>query len=337
MGDFNVVRRLEERIGRLNGSQHGGRDIEEINAFIDSMELLDVLLVGRSFTWVRAVGVIMNRLDRVKSISNHCPITLKHKFIDRGPRPFKVFNHWIDDPRFVEFVKKKYESYNEKLKILKLEIKNWSKEKFEGSKENMIVDNINNLGLKEEIEGLSLELAFGLKVNFFKSSFGGIHVDQNWINTNAKMVNCTTMTILFVYLGLLVGANARKHPRNFSIVFKGIFFRGAIGEEIKRVRWYVVYSPIEIGSLGIKDLETFNKLLVGQMAIEVVERKKCLWRDVLKEKYKISSWDSLVRCNFVKRGWGGSQNVLRVIGEGREVSFCNSKWVGKESLGKKFN
>ena len=54
------------------------------------------------------------------------------------------------------------------------------------------------------------ELAFGLKVNFFKSSFGGIHVDQNWINTNAKMVNCTTMTILFVYLGLLVGANARK-------------------------------------------------------------------------------------------------------------------------------
>lgn len=66
MGDFNVVRRLEERIGRLNGSQHGGRDIEEINAFIDSMELLDVLLVGRSFTWVRAVGVIMNRLDRVK-------------------------------------------------------------------------------------------------------------------------------------------------------------------------------------------------------------------------------------------------------------------------------
>ena len=55
MGDFNVVRRLEERIGRLNGSQHGGRDIEEINAFIDSMELLDVLLVGRSFTWVRAL------------------------------------------------------------------------------------------------------------------------------------------------------------------------------------------------------------------------------------------------------------------------------------------
>lgn len=32
-----------------------------------------------------------------------------------------------------------------------------------------------------------------------------------------------------------------------------------------------MYSPIEIGSLGIKDLETFNKLLVGQMAIEVVE------------------------------------------------------------------
>lgn len=96
-----------------------------------------------------------------------------------------------------------------------------------------------------------------------------------------------------------------RHPRKslvFSIVFKGIFFRGAIGEEIKRVRWYVVYSPIEIGSLGIKDLETFNKLLVGQMAIEVVERKKCLWRDVLKEKYKISSWDSLVRGNFVKRG-----------------------------------
>jgi len=66
-------------------------------------------------------------------------------------------------------VKKKYESFNvqgygafvfkEKLKILKLEMKNWSKEKFGGSKENMVVDNINNLGLKEEIEGLSLKVA----------------------------------------------------------------------------------------------------------------------------------------------------------------------------------
>lgn len=107
----------------------------------------------------------------------------------------------------------------------------------------------------------------------------------------------SSLSLYFLYFSLSL-----RHPRNFSIVFKGIFFRGAIGEEIKRVRWYVVYSPIEIGSLGIKDLETFNKLLVGQMAIEVVERKKCLWRDVLKEKYKISSWDSLVRCNFVKRG-----------------------------------
>ena len=42
-----------------------------------------------------------------------------------------------------------------------------------------------------------------------------------------------------------------------------------------------------------------------------------------------------MRCLII--GWGGSKNVLRVVGEGREVRFCNSKWVGEESLGKKFN
>lgn len=48
-----------------------------------------------------------------------------------------------------------------KLKLLKGEIKKWSKENFGKSKEYVedLVSNINKLDMKEEIEGLSLDIS----------------------------------------------------------------------------------------------------------------------------------------------------------------------------------
>nr|KYP40532.1 hypothetical protein KK1_038131 [Cajanus cajan] len=62
VGDFNTVRRLDERKG-VTGD-YGARDMEEFNSFIRNMELIDVPLVGKRFTF-RSDGSMMSRLDRV--------------------------------------------------------------------------------------------------------------------------------------------------------------------------------------------------------------------------------------------------------------------------------
>lgn len=66
VGNFNVVRRREEEVERSEkGSQQGGRKMEEFNSFINKMELIDTPLVGMKFTWVRAGGNAMSRIDRI--------------------------------------------------------------------------------------------------------------------------------------------------------------------------------------------------------------------------------------------------------------------------------
>lgn len=87
-------------------------------------------LVDRSFTWVRANGNAMSKFDRImvsldwlhrwpnatqygldRSISDHCPIMLKHNSLNWGPRPFRLYNCWMKELGFVELVKKKYSSF----------------------------------------------------------------------------------------------------------------------------------------------------------------------------------------------------------------------------------
>lgn len=54
------------------------------------------------------------------------------------------------------------------------------------------------------------ELASGLRVNFHKSSLAGIEIERRNFQMFADMLNCRTMEIPFLYLGLLVGANPRS-------------------------------------------------------------------------------------------------------------------------------
>ena len=46
------------------------------------------------------------------------------------------------------------------------------------------------------------ELAFSLKMNFFKSRLGGVGVDQTKILRFATILNCEVMKTLFKYLGI---------------------------------------------------------------------------------------------------------------------------------------
>lgn len=61
-GDFNSVRSTSERRGV--SVQPASRDMEGFNEFICDMGLIDLPLVGRKFTWHRANGSCMSRLDK---------------------------------------------------------------------------------------------------------------------------------------------------------------------------------------------------------------------------------------------------------------------------------
>ena len=110
LGDFNSIRHQDERV---SSAQSVGVDpsISEFNSWISDMNLEDVRSVGRRFTWCRPNGNAMSRLDRFllsddwlvhwpdstqfvldRDYSDHCPILLKSKNIDWGPKPFKVMD-----------------------------------------------------------------------------------------------------------------------------------------------------------------------------------------------------------------------------------------------------
>ena len=97
-------------------------------------------------------------LDR--KLSDHCPIVLKDVNLDFGPKPFRVFNVWLDEPDFYHVVeeawKKEVRSYRpdcifrDRLKNVKDSLRGWSKERFGGSKEK--IENLKSEAMKWELE-----------------------------------------------------------------------------------------------------------------------------------------------------------------------------------------
>lgn len=90
MGDFSSAWTTQER--RDSRNLMGGRDMEAFNKFIGDMEVEDIPMVGRKFTWYRVNDHSKSRLDRVlvssdwvnewprstqyvmnRSFTNHCP------------------------------------------------------------------------------------------------------------------------------------------------------------------------------------------------------------------------------------------------------------------------
>lgn len=128
-GDFNVVKNARERRG--SGRNVFVGDSIYFERFIEDMNLMDLPLVGRKFTWYSSNDTAMSRLDRFlvsdewllawpnlvqrglkRSISDHCPILLKNEDEDWGPKPFRVFDCWFDHKDFRTFVKEQWEEMN---------------------------------------------------------------------------------------------------------------------------------------------------------------------------------------------------------------------------------
>ncbi|GKV37516.1 hypothetical protein SLEP1_g45542 [Rubroshorea leprosula] len=152
VGDFNAVRKVKEKIG----SGRLTTEMGEFDNFIRDSGLIDIPLVGRKFTWYQTGGKFMSRIDRAllseewlstwgeatqwglsRIVSDHCPILLRHKKVNWGPKPFRFFDIWLEQKECRELIRKAWEQANiqgwagfqlkEKLKITKEALKKWSK------------------------------------------------------------------------------------------------------------------------------------------------------------------------------------------------------------------
>ena len=167
IGDFNEVLKLEERKGGVGCC----RSIEEFNQWVNSLQLVDLPLGGRKYTWSR--GKSMSRLDRCLvdnewctkfpemklmalniMTSDHCPIVMETSKEDWGPKPFRSLDAWLSHPDFVKKVKDEWCLLGElltadKLKALRVPLRVWNKKSF-----GHIDDHIN----KYEVEIMMLEV-----------------------------------------------------------------------------------------------------------------------------------------------------------------------------------
>ncbi|KAL8487237.1 hypothetical protein ACS0TY_023782 [Phlomoides rotata] len=152
IGDINAIKDPSERVGK--GLTEDKKDMDKFGDFIEESQLWEMPLVGKRFNWYRPDGSCKSKLDRFliyedwmlnwpsqklrggrRSLSDHKPIYVEEDAKDWGPKPFKLFNWWLNKKSFVDLVESKWNSYNivghasyrfkEKLKCLKVDIKQW--------------------------------------------------------------------------------------------------------------------------------------------------------------------------------------------------------------------
>jgi hypothetical protein len=185
VGDFNAVCRPEERRG-VREMSNLNVEMREFGGFLEGLDMLDLPLLGRRFTWYNANGIAMSRIDRglvswewedlwgacslwvcPRDVSDHCPVVLKYGNDDWVPKPFRFNNYWLEHRNFKTVVDEWWRGQEvegwmafvlkEKLRGLKFCLKEWHSSEF-GSLETRIVkvvEDILALDLRGENVGLS--------------------------------------------------------------------------------------------------------------------------------------------------------------------------------------
>jgi len=113
------------------------------------------------------------------------------------------------------------------------------------------------------------------------------------------------------------------------------------------VSWNTVCKNRESGGLGVKDVEKFNKALLGKWKWRSGLEEEGLWIDIVNSKY--GSWKSLDSIDSKKcesRWWrdlrsisgnseGGqwfNKNLIWSVGSGSKIYFWEDVWVGVTTL-----
>ncbi|XP_071718462.1 uncharacterized protein [Rutidosis leptorrhynchoides] len=156
-GDFNEVRECSDRLN----SQFYQRRADRFNDFITRNNLIEIPICGRKFTRISDDGLKFSKLDRFlvtdnfislwedlsvialdQNLSDHCPLILRDKVLDYGPKPFKVFNEWFECIDIGDIIQEAWNQpirgkrkdclFRDRLKNVKLALKSWSNSKFGG-------------------------------------------------------------------------------------------------------------------------------------------------------------------------------------------------------------
>ncbi|XP_071740585.1 uncharacterized protein [Rutidosis leptorrhynchoides] len=110
-GDFNEVRTEDER----QNCEFSKRREKMFNEFIEKCHLIDIPLCGKRFTRISDDGRKLSKLDRFlvsedflhswgdvsvtsldRRTSDPSPLILRDNNADFGPKPFKIFDLWIE-------------------------------------------------------------------------------------------------------------------------------------------------------------------------------------------------------------------------------------------------
>ncbi|CAK8531364.1 unnamed protein product [Lathyrus sativus] len=161
------------------------------------MSRIDRFLVDASF--INKWGMMGQSIGK-RDISDHCQIWLKISPKSWGPKPFKTNDIWFEYGLFLKFVEEKWLNYRvsgrsdfvlkEKFKLLRGDLKLWSKEFFGwyDLKVEEEVDVINGVDLalmsaaNEEVESLVLKRSEACRVVWHN-----LHIKDNMIFQKARV------------------------------------------------------------------------------------------------------------------------------------------------------
>ncbi|XP_057733783.1 uncharacterized protein LOC130948945 [Arachis stenosperma] len=121
LGDFNEILQIEDRKGATSLPVSA----EEFKSWVQDMELVDLPLNDRKFTWFK--GQSCSKIDRVlvtiewveefpdirlnggpRGLSDHCPLIMETTRASGGPRLFRSLDSWFTHEGFLRTVKNEW-------------------------------------------------------------------------------------------------------------------------------------------------------------------------------------------------------------------------------------
>ncbi|KAG6729257.1 hypothetical protein I3842_01G018300 [Carya illinoinensis] len=161
------------------------------------------------------------------------------------------------------------------------------------------------------------------------------------------LIKCTLSNLPTYFLSLFpipvrVALHIEKLQRDF--------LWGGLGEEFKfhLVRWEKVCRPLSYGGLGIRNLRTFNWVLLGKWLWRYHKEPDALWKMVIESKYG-SLWGGWctneVRgaygvglWKYIRGGWEVfSRHTNFRLGDGTKIKFWHDTWCGNSALKDQFS
>ncbi|XP_015937403.1 uncharacterized protein LOC107463174 [Arachis duranensis] len=176
LGDFNEILQVADRKGGMSLSVSA----EEFKSWVQDMQLVDLPLTDRKYTWFR--GQSCSRIDRVlvniewveefpdirlkggpRGLSDHCPLIVDDTLVRGGPRPFRSLDSWFTHEGFLLTVKNEWRKlggtpFLGKLKALTTPLRQWHKDNF-GDMDNRIMK------FEDEIRKLDDQVSEGIYDN----------------------------------------------------------------------------------------------------------------------------------------------------------------------------